>query len=58
MYVYHRQCYKVLKPAAVFPIEIQLGLDTTTLQSEDASPETSSAATQSSQIEEKQTHEE
>ena len=25
LYVYTRQCYKALKPAAVFPIEVQLG---------------------------------
>ncbi len=26
MYIYQRQCYKVLKPAAVFPIEVELGI--------------------------------
>lgn len=27
MYVYYRQCHKALKPAAVFPIEVELGID-------------------------------
>ena len=27
MYVYYRQCYRALKPAAVFPIEVELGFD-------------------------------
>ena len=27
MYVYTWQCYKILKPAAIFPIEVQLGVD-------------------------------
>ena len=26
MYVYYRQCYKILKPAAIFPIEVELGV--------------------------------
>ena len=29
MYVYNRHCYKALKSAAVFPIEVQLGIDAT-----------------------------
>ena len=28
MYVYNRQCHKVLKPAAIFPIEVQLETST------------------------------
>ena len=27
MYVYYRQCYRALKPAAIFPIEVELGFD-------------------------------
>lgn len=27
MYIYHRQCHRSLKPAAVFPIEVELGID-------------------------------
>lgn len=27
MYVYYRQCHKALKPAAIFPIEVELGFD-------------------------------
>ena len=27
MYVYYRQCHRALKPAAVFPIEVELGFD-------------------------------
>ena len=26
MYVYYRQCYKIMKPACVFPIEVELGI--------------------------------
>ena len=25
--MYNRQCHKILKPAAIFPIEVQLGAD-------------------------------
>ena len=56
MYVYHRQCHKALKPTAVFPIEVQLGVDTTPLRSE--AEEKTPPAMQSSQSEEEQTHEE
>ena len=34
MYVYYRQCHKSLKPAAVFPIEVELGIDLQTLSSQ------------------------
>lgn len=27
MYIYYRQCHRSLKPAAVFPIEVELGID-------------------------------
>ena len=27
MYVYYRQCHRALKPAAIFPIEVELGFD-------------------------------
>ena len=27
MYIYYRQCYRSLKPAAVFPIEVELGVN-------------------------------
>lgn len=27
MYIYYRQCHRYLKPAAVFPIEVELGID-------------------------------
>ncbi len=27
MYIYYRQCYRALKPAAVFPIEVELGIN-------------------------------
>ena len=26
MYVYYRQCFKIFKPAAIFPIEVELGV--------------------------------
>ena len=27
MYIYYRQCHRTLKPAAIFPIEVELGID-------------------------------
>ena len=27
MYIYYRQCYRSLKPAAIFPIEVELGIN-------------------------------
>ncbi len=27
MYIYYRQCHRSFKPAAVFPIEVELGID-------------------------------
>lgn len=27
MYVYYRQCHKIMKPACVFPIEVELGIN-------------------------------
>lgn len=27
MYIYYRQCHRALKPAAVFPIEVELGIN-------------------------------
>lgn len=27
MYIYYRQCHRTLKPAAVFPIEVELGIN-------------------------------
>ncbi len=40
MYVYYRQCHKIMKPACVFPIEVELGinLDTGRYESHDLLP--------------------
>ena len=40
MYVYYRQCYKIMKPACVFPIEVELGitLDPSRQESHDQDP--------------------
>ena len=27
MYIYYRQCHRSLKPAAIFPIEVELGIN-------------------------------
>lgn len=35
MYVYNRQCYKAMKQAAVFPIEVQLSIHPATQEGEE-----------------------